>query len=474
LAAFASAVNQVRTRFAPSPTGFLHVGGARTALFSWAYARRHGGTFILRVEDTDAERGTKEAEQAILDGMAWLGLSYDEGPFHQMQRMDRYRAVVGEMLERGLAYRCYTSPAELDALRAAQMARGEKPRYDGRWRPENAVGKTPPAGVAPVIRFKNPLSGTVEWDDRVKGRIEISNTELDDLVIARPDGTPTYNFCVVVDDLDMNITHVVRGDDHVNNTPRQINIIRALGAEPPVYAHVPTVLGEDGHKLSKRHGAVSVMQYEELGYLPEAMVNFLAHLGWGHGDDEIFTRSEFVSWFDLDAIHPAPARFDTQKLKWVNQEHMKRLPEADLGQRLVPYLVRAGLKPDAGPPPAPVALLLRDRVATLAEMADAAYYFYSTPHPSMEAIAQFVNDGNRAALTEVAEELATVEWKREAIGVLMKAVAAKHKLKPPQIMMALRMLVCGTRETPAIDAVLALLGREAVRARIAAGLAQGR
>jgi len=467
-------VPQVRTRFAPSPTGFLHVGGARTALFSWAYARRHGGTFILRIEDTDTERGTQEAEQAILDGMAWLGLEYDEGPFHQMQRMDRYRAVVAEMLERGLAYRCYTSPTELDALRTAQMARGEKPRYDGRWRPENAVGMTPPAGVAPVIRFKNPLSGAVAWADRVKGHIEISNTELDDLVIARPDGTPTYNFCVVVDDLDMKITHVVRGDDHVNNTPRQINIIRALGAEPPVYAHVPTVLGEDGHKLSKRHGAVSVMQYEELGYLPEAMVNFLAHLGWGHGDDEIFTRSEFVSWFDLDAIHPAPARFDTQKLKWVNQEHMKRLPEADLGQRLVPYLVRAGLKPDAGPPPAPVALLLRDRVATLAEMADAAYYFYSTPHPSMEAIAQFVNDGNRAALTEVAEELATVEWKREAIGVLMKAVAAKHKLKPPQIMMALRMLVCGTRETPAIDAVLALLGREAVRARIAAGLAQGR
>ena len=318
---------RIRTRFAPSPTGFLHLGGARTALFAWAYARRHGGTFILRIEDTDVERSTPEAVAAILDAMAWLGLDYDEGPFYQMQRMDRYRAVLADMLERGLAYRCYMSPAELDELRAAQMARGEKPRYDGRWRPENAVGKTPPAGVAPVIRFKNPLDGSVVWDDRVKGRIEIANAELDDLVIARPDGTPTYNFCVVVDDLDMRITHVVRGDDHVNNTPRQINIIRALGAEPPVYAHVPTVLGEDGQKLSKRHGAVSVMQYEELGYLPEAMVNFLARLGWAHGDDEIFTRDEFVAWFDLDAISPAPSRFDADKLKWVNQEHMKRLAE---------------------------------------------------------------------------------------------------------------------------------------------------
>ena len=402
--------------------------------------------------------------------MAWLGLDYDEGPFYQMQRMDRYREVVAEMLARGLAYHCYMSPAELDALRAAQMARGEKPRYDGRWRPTNAAGMTPPPGVAPVVRFKNPLSGTVAWDDRVKGRIEISNAELDDLVIARPDGTPTYNFCVVVDDLDMRITHVVRGDDHVNNTPRQINIIRALGAEPPVYAHVPTVLGEDGHKLSKRHGAVSVMQYEELGYLPEALVNFLAHLGWGHGDDEIFTRQQFVSWFDLDAINPAPSRFDTDKLKWVNQEHMKRLGEAELGRRLAPYLVRAGLESGAGPPAGPVAVLLRDRVATLAEMADAAHYFYVTPHPTPEAIAEFVNEGNRAALAQIAAEFATVEWKREAIGATIKAVAAKHALKPPQVM-PLRMLACGTRETPAIDAVLALLGRDTTRARIAAGLA---
>ncbi len=344
----------IRTRFAPSPTGFLHLGGARTALFAWAYARRHAGTFILRIEDTDVARSTPEAVQAILDAMAWLGLDYDEGPFYQMRRMDRYRAVLDEMLERGLAYRCYMPPAELDLLRAAQLARGEKPRYDGRWRPENAVGKSPPAGVAPVIRFHNPLAGSVVWDDRIKGRIEIANAELDDLVLARPDGTPTYNFCVVVDDLDMRITDVVRGDDHVNNTPRQINIIRALGAQPPVYAHVPTVLGEDGQKLSKRHGAVGVMQYEALGYLPEAMLNFLARLGWAHGDDEVFTRDEFVAWFDLAAISAAPSRFNADKLRWLNQEHMKRLSADDLGRKLVPYLERAGFDPAAGPPPGAV------------------------------------------------------------------------------------------------------------------------
>ena len=460
----------VRTRFAPSPTGFLHLGGARTALFAWAYARRHGGTFILRIEDTDVGRSTPEAVQAILDAMAWLGLDYDEGPVYQMQRMDRYREVLADMLERGLAYRCYMPPGELDALRAAQMARGEKPRYDGRWRPENAVGMTPPPGVAPVVRFKNPLAGVVAWDDRVKGRIEISNAEQDDLVIARADGTPTYNFCVVVDDLDMRITHVVRGDDHVNNTPRQINIIRALGAEPPVYAHVPTVLGEDGQKLSKRHGAVSVMQYDEMGYLPEAMVNFLARLGWGHGDDEIFSREQFIAWFDLDAIHPAPSRFDTAKLKWVNHEHLKRLPEDELGRRFAPYLVRAGLASATGPQPGPVGVLLRDRVATLTEMADAAHYFYATPHPTPVEIAELVNDANRNALIGLVTVFETLAWDRATILAAIRAAAAAGGLKPPQLMMPLRMLACGTRETPAIDAVLALLGGETTRARLAAGL----
>ena len=459
-------MTEIRTRFAPSPTGFLHLGGARTALFAWAYARRHGGTFILRIEDTDVERSTPEAVQAILDAMAWLGLDYDEGPYYQMQRMDRYRTVLREMLERGLAYRCYMPPAELDELRAAQMARGEKPRYDGRWRPENAAGMSPPAGVAPVIRFRNPLAGSVVWDDRVKGRIEIANAELDDLVIARPDGTPTYNFCVVVDDLDMRITHVVRGDDHVNNTPRQINIIRALGAEPPVYAHVPTVLGEDGQKLSKRHGAVSVMQYEELGYLPDALVNFLARLGWGHGDDEVFARDQFVAWFDLDAINPAPSRFNADKLKWLNQEHMKRLSEDELGRRLVPYLIRAGLDPAAGPAPGAVGVLVRDRVATFAEMADAAHYFYAVPQASAERLAEHVNPANRPALEDLCAEFAAMPWTREALGAAMKAAAARHGIKPGQVMMALRVLVCGTRETPAIDAVLAVLGRDAVRARL--------
>ena len=461
----------IRTRFAPSPTGFLHLGGARTALFAWAYARRHRGTFILRIEDTDVERSTPEAVKAILDAMAWLGLDYDEGPYYQMQRMDRYRAVVADMLARGLAYRCYMPPAELDALRAAQMARGEKPRYDGRWRPENAAGMTPPPGVAPVIRFRNPLDGSVAWDDRVKGTIEIANAELDDLVIARPDGTPTYNFCVVVDDLDMRITHVVRGDDHVNNTPRQINIIRALGAEPPVYAHVPTVLGEDGQKLSKRHGAVSVMQYEEAGYLPEAMVNFLARLGWAHGDAEIFGREELVAWFDLEGISPSPARFDTAKLAWVNQEHLKRLPGDELGRRLSPYLGRAGLDPAAGPDPGAVAALLRDRVPTLTEMADAAHYFYTTPHPDAAAIAAQVTAANRPALAELARDFATLDWTRDAILAALKAAAARHGLKPPQVMMPLRVAVCGTRETPAIDAVLALLGRDVTLSRLVAGLA---
>ncbi len=460
----------VRTRFAPSPTGFIHLGNIRSALFPWAFARKHGGAFILRIEDTDVERSTPEAVQAIIDAMRWLGLDYDEGPYYQMERMERYREVLADMLARGLAYHCYMSPKELDDLRAAQMARGEKPRYDGRWRPENAAGRPPPPGVAPVIRFANPLGGTVAWDDAVKGRIEISNTELDDLVLARPDGTPTYNFCVVVDDLDMRITHVIRGDDHVNNTPRQINILRALAGATPVYAHLPTVLTPEGDKLSKRHGAKSVLQYRDDGYLPEAVVNYLARLGWAHGDDEIFTREEFVAWFDLAGLSSAPGRFDPDKMKWVNHEHLKRLPQDELGRRLVPYLERAGLDPAAGPAPEHVAMLFRDRVATLTEMADAAHYFYAKPHPSAVAIGEQVNSANLAALVELLSAFESVPWTREAIGAALKATAKKHGLKPPQIMMATRLLVCGTKETPAIDAVLALLGRETTRARLADGL----
>jgi glutamyl-tRNA synthetase len=465
------AVSEVRTRFAPSPTGFLHLGGARTALFAWAYARRHGGVFILRIEDTDVERSTPEAVKAILDGMAWLGLDYDEGPYFQMQRMGRYREVIDDMLARGLAYHCYTTPGELDAMRAEQMARGEKPRYDGRWRPERAAGRAPPPGVKPVVRFRNPDDGSVAWDDAVKGRIEFANAELDDLIIARSDGTPTYNFTVVVDDLDMRITHVIRGDDHVNNTPRQINILRALGAGLPVYAHLPTVLGEDGTKLSKRHGAVSVMEYAAEGFLPEAVVNGLARIGWSHGDVEVFSREELVAWFDLDAINPAPSRFDLAKLRWLDQEHMRRLSPQTLGERLRPYLERAGLDVAQGPPPADVALLLRDRVETLVEMADAAHYFYAPPAAKVpDKLAAAVNDAVRPALADLEERFAHLDWTRDAIGAEIKAAAGRNGLKPPQVMMALRALVTAEPQTPAIDAVLALVGRERVRTRIRAGL----
>ena len=468
-------MSTIRTRFAPSPTGFLHLGGTRTALFAWAFARHHGGQFILRIEDTDRERSTEEAIKAILDGMAWLGLDYDEGPHYQMQRLDRYKAVSDDMLARGLAYRCYMTPQELETLRAEQTRRGEKPRYDGRWRPENLQpGQTPPPGIAPVLRFKNPLQGSVAWEDQVKGRIEIANAELDDLVIMRRDGVPTYNFGVVVDDLDMSITHVIRGDDHVNNTPRQINMIRALGAEPPLYGHLPTVLGADGTKLSKRHGAVSVMQYADSGFLPEAMVNFLARLGWGHGDDEIFSREQLVEWFDIKHVHPSPARFDADKLAWVNHEHIKRLPDEALGERLRPFLESAGLDVSRGPSLASVAALLRDRAATLAEMADAAHYFYAAPTDVIDVPNKFakdMTDAVRAALPELLAVFESVDWTREAIGAAIKSVAAKHGLKPPQVMMAVRALVTGIPQTPAIDAVLALVGRERTVERIARGLA---
>jgi glutamyl-tRNA synthetase len=463
-------VTSIRTRFAPSPTGFLHLGNIRSALFPWAFARGHRGAFILRIEDTDSERSTPESVQAIIAAMAWLGLDYDEGPYYQSQRTDRYRAVLDDMLARGLAYRCYMTPEELDALRVEQVARGEKPRYDGRWRPENAHGKTPPRGIAPVFRFRHPDDGAVAWDDAVKGRIEIANAELDDLVIARADGTPTYNFCVVVDDLDMGITHVIRGDDHVNNTPRQIHILRALGATPPLYAHLPTVLTPEGDKLSKRHGARGVLQYRDDGYLPEAVVNYLARLGWAHGDAEVFSREQFVEWFDLSGLTPSPGRFDPDKLRWLNHEHIKRTPDADLGARLRPFLVRTGIDPDAGPPVDKVAALLRERCATLAEMAAAAHYFYATPDPGPDAIAEFVDVASRPALLELHGEFAAIPWTREALLPALKAAAARHGLKPPRIMMALRMLVAGTRETPAIDAVLALLGRDIVRGRMEEGL----
>jgi glutamyl-tRNA synthetase len=462
----------VRTRFAPSPTGYLHLGGARTALFSWAYARRFGGTFILRIEDTDLERSTPEAVQAILDGMQWLGLDHDEGPFYQMQRMDRYREVIGQMLAAGTAYHCYASPEEVEAMRERQRVIGEKPRYDGTWRPE--PGKTLPTipeGRQPVVRFKNPLDGDVSWEDAVKGTITISNRELDDFVIARPDGTPTYNFCVVVDDWDMKITHVIRGDDHVNNTPRQINVLKALGGELPVYGHVPMILGADGEKLSKRHGAVSVMEYPAQGYLRDAMLNYLARLGWSHGDDEIFSLEQFCSWFDLDHLTKSPAQFNPEKLAWLNNHYIKATDNAELAQLAMPELERDGAQLDDGPALPEVIGLLKDRANTVNELADAAMLFYREPKPDPALLTQHLTDAARVALKQFAIAAADIDWTREAISALMKQVLADCQLKMPQLAMPLRLLVTGQLQTPSVDSVLFLFGRDKVLSRLQAGLA---
>ncbi|MCL2525348.1 MAG: glutamate--tRNA ligase [Betaproteobacteria bacterium] len=453
----------IRTRFAPSPTGYLHIGGARTALFSWAYARRHGGCFILRVEDTDVARSTPEAVQAILDGMDWLGLTHDEGPFYQMQRMDRYKEVIQQMLASGAAYYCYTTREELEALRAEQEARKEKPRYDGRWRPE--AGKTlpsAPADVPPVVRFKNPRDGVVAWDDQVKGRIEIANSELDDLIIARADGTPTYNFCVCVDDWDMGITHVIRGDDHVNNTPRQINILRALGAEVPLYAHLSMILGDDGSKLSKRHGAVSVMQYDEDGFLPEAVINYLARLGWSHGDDEVFSRQQFVEWFDLDHITASAAQFNTDKLLWLNQHYMKQLPPADLAARLAPRLAARGVDTASGPELAKAAALYVERCNTLNTLADALAVFYTGVEPAPELLAQHLSPETLPALADFAAGLVGVTWETPAIAALIKETITRHGLKMPKLAMPLRVILTGQAQAPSVDALIEMLGREHV------------
>ncbi|GCB02023.1 glutamyl-tRNA synthetase [Sulfuriferula multivorans] len=463
----------IRTRFAPSPTGYLHIGGARTALFSWAYARKHGGTFILRIEDTDLERSTPESVEAILQGMDWLGLDYDEGPFYQMQRMARYKEVIGQMLASGHAYHCYASKEEVETMREQQRAAGLKPRYDGRWRPE--PGKdlpAPPTGIAPVVRFKNPLDGSVAWNDLVKGIIEISNSELDDLVIARPDGTPTYNFCVVVDDWDMNITQVIRGDDHVNNTPRQINILKALGATLPQYAHVPMILGTDGERLSKRHGAVSVMQYLEDGYLPEALLNYLARLGWAHGDEEIFSMAQFVEWFNLEAISRSPAKFNPEKLLWINQQYLKIADNARLAELTTPFLLRDGGNLANGPALSDVVQLLKDRVNTLVELADAATIFYRYIEPSAEQLAQHLSPEAVPALTTLTNNFMLIDWKRQSIQEALKTVVADSGLKMPGIAMPLRLLVTGVTQTPSIDATLELLGRETVIGRLQKQLAK--
>ena len=459
----------VRTRFAPSPTGYLHIGGARTALFSWAFARRHGGTFILRIEDTDVARSTPEAVQAIIDGMQWLGLTHDEGPFYQMQRMERYKEVIQKMLADGSAYYCYTSREELDALRAEQEARKEKPRYDGRWRPE--AGKslaTPPADIPPVVRFANPKGGVVAWDDQVKGHIEFSNNELDDLIIARADGTPTYNFCVCVDDWDMGITHVIRGDDHVNNTPRQINILQALGAEIPIYAHLSMILGDDGAKLSKRHGAVSVIQYDDDGFLPDAVINYLARLGWSHGDDEVFSRQQFVEWFDLDHITASAAQFNTEKLLWLNQHYMKQTPITELSAMIQARLTARDVVTENGPDLAKAVALYLERSNTLNTLADAVESFYIDIQPCPELLAQHLSDDARPALADFTKGIAEVSWEAPAINALIKETVTRHGLKMPKLAMPLRVILTGQAQTPSVDAVITLIGREKVLAKLTA------
>ncbi len=456
----------VRTRFAPSPTGYLHIGGARTALFSWAFARKTGGKFILRVEDTDVERSTQASTQAILDAMDWLGLDYDEGPFYQMQRLARYREVATRLLDSGNAYRCYAGKEELDAMREAQRAKGIKPRYDGRWRPENAKGKTPPADVKPVVRFRNPDDGDVTWDDLVKGTIAISNHELDDLVIMRGDGVPTYNFGVVVDDWDMNMTHVIRGDDHVNNTPRQINIFNALGAPVPRFGHIPMILGADGERLSKRHGAVSVMQYLEEGYLPEALLNYLARLGWGHGDAEMFTREQFVEWFSLEAVSRSSAKFDPEKLKWLNAQYIKQADDARLAELAAPFLRIAGCDPAIGPDLRAVCALLKDRVSTIEELADAAVYFYRQLHPANEMRTQYYTADTLPAMKALRDKLVSTEWTRPGLSAAIKEIITSHSLKMAKLAMPLRAMLTGTPHTPSIDAVLELIGRQEVLRRM--------
>ena len=462
------------TRFAPSPTGMLHIGGVRTALFSWLYARRHGGKFILRVEDTDRERSTDEAVRVILEGMQWLGLAADEGPYFQTARFPRYKEVIAQWLAEGKAYRCYCTKEELEQLRADQMARKEKPRYDGRWR--DRTDSRP--GVDPVIRFRNPLEGEVVVEDLVHGRVVFRNSELDDLVIARGDGTPTYNFCVVVDDADMGVTHVIRGDDHLNNTPRQMNMLAALGAKIPVYAHVPMILGPDGAKLSKRHGAVSVLQYEEDGYLPDALLNYLVRLGWSHGDQEVFTRAEMIAAFDIADVNKAASAFNPEKLLWLNQQHLMRADPATVVPYLKPHLARVGIDIGAGAPSggaaaddaflARIVVAQRERVKTLKEMAQASRYFFGEAvELDAKAAAKHLGDEGRAVLTELRATLAGItDWTAAPLNAALNALATARGIGLGKVAQPLRVAVTGNTISPPIDLTLELLGRERSLARL--------
>ncbi len=466
----------VRTRIAPSPTGFLHLGTARTALYSWAYARHHGGQFVLRIEDTDVARSTQDSVDQILASLHWLGLAHDEGPVYQMQRLARYQAVIDQMLAAGSAYRCWCTPAELDAMREAQKARGEKTGYDGRWRP--APGKTlppVPPGVQPVVRFANPPDGVVTWSDLVKGPITISNAEIDDLIIQRPPaasapagtpGVPTYNFAVVVDDWDMAITHVFRGDEHINNTPWQINIFNALGAPLPQFGHCPVILGDDGQKLSKRRGAVSVTAYQDNGYLPEAMLNYLARLGWSHGDDELFGIDQLVAWFDGSHLSKSPAQWDAAKLAWVNAHWLKQADDARLAGLVAGQLAKRGIAAPADNRLAAMCALFKDRCNTTVDLADWLQMYVAPVTPSADDLAAFVTDAVRPALASLRERLATCDWDKPAIAQALKDTLAEQKLKMPQLAMPVRALLCGRTQTPSLDAVLALFDRPTVLARL--------
>ncbi len=471
-------MNKVRTRIAPSPTGYLHLGTARTALYSWAYARHHGGEFVLRIEDTDVARSTQDSVEQILASMQWLGLDHDEGPYYQMQRLARYHEVVEQMIAAGTAYRCWCTPDELDAMREAQRARGEKTRYDGRWRPAPGKVLPPvPAGVLPVVRFANPPQGLVSWDDLVKGPISISNEEIDDLIILRPApegssadaaamGVPTYNFAVVVDDWDMGITHVFRGDEHINNTPWQINIFRALGAPLPRFGHCPIILGEDGQKLSKRRGAVSVTAYRDAGYLPEAMLNYLARLGWSHGDEELFSVHQMVRWFDGSHLAKSPAQWDPAKLAWVNAHYIKQADDSRLAGLVQEQLASRAVMAADLDLLARASALFKDRCSTVVELADWVEMIFVPVAPRAEDLAAHVTDAVRPALRALRERLADLDWDKGTIAAAMKETLAAHQLKMPQLAPALRVLVCGRAQTPSIDAVLALFPRATVLTRL--------
>ena len=460
----------VVTRFAPSPTGLLHVGGARTALFCWLYARRTGGKFILRIEDTDRERSTEEAVRVILEGMAWLGLDADEGPYYQTQRSDRYREVIRGMLQAGTAYHCYCTKQELDALREQQIARKEKPRYAGICRERSE----PRPGVSPVVRFRNPLDGAVVVQDLVHGPVTFQNAELDDLIIARSDGTPTYNFCVVVDDMDMGVTHVIRGDDHLNNTPRQMNMLQALGATLPLYAHVPMILGPDGAKLSKRHGAVSVLQYEEEGYLPDALLNYLVRLGWSHGDQEVFTRAEMIAAFDIHDVNKAASAFNPEKLLWLNQQHMVRAEPATLVPHLRAQLRRLGLDSSDQRLLEGVILAQRERAKTLKEMAqNSRFFFVDSIEVDPKAAAKHLGGDALPTVAKVRARLGSLpEWNAAAIHAALNELATHLNSGLGKIAQPVRVAVTGTAVSPPIDATLALLGRERTLARLDAVLAK--